>query len=44
MLSLARALARSCHRPGRYAILLVVPDKPGEPLRVDIGRVERLRR
>jgi hypothetical protein len=42
MVSLARALARSCRRPGAYAVILVVPERRDAPFVVQVGRVEKI--
>ena len=41
---LARLVDRACRRPGRYLILLDVPDPRRRPWRVEIGRLDVLRR
>jgi len=41
---LARLVDRACRRPGRYLILLDVPDPRRRPWRVEIARLDTLRR
>lgn len=41
---LARLVDRTCRRPGRYLIVLDVPDPRRRPWRVEIARLDPLRR
>jgi hypothetical protein len=43
LVSLVRQIARDCAAPGRYAILLEVPNHKGRPGTAEISRLERIR-
>lgn len=43
LVSLVRQIARDCAAPGRYTIVLEVPDHKGRPGLAEISRLERIR-
>jgi hypothetical protein len=43
LVALMRQVARDCRAPGRYEIMMTVPNEPGAPHRFSLTRLETIR-